>query len=389
MDSPGATKFTFHKIGQRRAFLERECRIVFPFTPNRLKPQAHAIAHEKLRNSMKSPDELKETVVRAFCFALVCLMAMIARAEEPASLKLIKTIPLPDVKGRFDHFAMDVKGQRLFVAALGNNTVELFDLKAGKRLRSIVGCNKPQGLLYLPKGNLLFVANGGDGRLRIYDCASFKPLVTIGSLDDADNLRYDPRADRVYLGYGDGALGVVNPVTGVLTGSIKLLGHPESFQLEPDSARIFVNVPGARQIAVVDRRTRTVSEAWLVPNAKANFPMALDERNNRLFIGCRDPAKLAVLDTASGKSANELAIVGDADDLFYDAKRRRIYVSGGESFVDVIEQQDANHYKLLERIPTAPGARTSFFSPDLDQFYLAVPRRGEKPAEIRVYRAAQ
>src|SRR5438093_12345952 len=224
---------------------------------------------------MKASRQLKEAIKRAFWFALCCLAAMAVRAEDSVSLKLIKTIPMPDVKGRFDHFAMDVKGQRLFVAALGNNTVELFDLKAGKRLRSIVGCNKPQGLLYLPKGNLLFVANGGDGRLRIYDCSSFNPLVTIGALDDADNLRYDARADRVYVGYGDGAIGVVNPVTGVLTGSIKLLGHPESFQLEPDGDRMFVNVPDARHVAIIDRSTRTLSEGWSLPNAQANFPMAL------------------------------------------------------------------------------------------------------------------
>ena len=334
---------------------------------------------------MKAPDKMKETIRRGFWFALLCLIAIEVRPEEPASLKLIKTIPLPDVKGRLDHFALDVKRQRLFVAALGNNTVEILDLNAGKRLRSLSGCNKPQGLLYLPKGNLLFVANGGDGRLRIYDGSTFKALATIGALEDADNLRYDPRADRVYVGYGDGALGVVNPVTGVLTGSIKLLGHPESFQLEPDSNRIFVNVPGAREIAVVDRQTRTVPEAWLLPSAQANFPMAVDPGNHRLFVGCRSPARFVVLDTTTGKAVTDLPISGDTDDLFYHAQRKRIYVSCGEGFIDVIEQGGADNYKLLEKIPTAPGARTSFFSPDLEQFYLAVPRRGEKPAEIRVY----
>ena len=336
---------------------------------------------------MKASRQLKEAIKRAFWFALCCLAAMAVRAEDSVSLKLIKTIPMPDVKGRFDHFAMDVKGQRLFVAALGNNTVELFDLKAGKRLRSIVGCNKPQGLLYLPKGDLLFVANGGDGRLRIYDCSSFNPLVTIGALDDADNLRYDAKLDRVYVGYGDGALGVVNPVTGVLTGSVKLLGHPESFQLEQEGNRIFANVPQAGHVAVIDRHTRTVLEAWLLPGAQANFPMALDERDHRLFVGCRNPARLAVLDTASGRVVSNLPIVGDTDDLFYDANRKRIYVSGGEGFVDVIEQRDANNYKLLEKTSTAPGARTSFFSPDLNQLYLAVPKRGDRSAEFRVYDA--
>jgi len=284
--------------------------------------------------------------------------------------------------------SIDTRNQRLFVAALGNNTVEVFDLKAGKRLRPITGCNKPQGVLFLPKGNLLCVANGGDGRLRIYECASFKPLVTIGSLDDADNLRYDARADRVYVGYGNGALGLVNPTTGVLTGSIKLLGHPESFQLEQNGGRIFVNVPDARHVAVADRTTRTLLEAWLLPNMQSNFPMALDETNHRLFAGCRNPARLAVLETTSGKMVSDLATSGDADDLFYDAQRKRLYASCGEGNIDVIEQHDADNYKLLEKVPTAPGARTSFFSPELNQFFLAVPQRGERGAEIRVYQVA-
>src|SRR5205823_4041837 len=290
---------------------------------------------------------------------LVFCLAMAAHASDPAALKPLDPIPLPDVKGRIDHITIDVAGRRLFLAALGNNTVEVLDLKSRKRLRSITGCKKPQGVLFLPKGNLLFVANGGDGRLRIYDCSSFNPLVTIGALDDADNLRYDAKLDRVYVGYGDGALGVVNPVTGVLTGSIKLLGHPESFQLEGDGNRIFANVPGAGHVAVIDRHTRTVLEAWLLPDAHANFPMALDERDHRLFVGCRNPARLVVLDTTTGKRVNDLAISGDTDDLFYDPQRKRIYVSCGEGFIDVIEQRDVDSYKLMEKIPTAPGARTS------------------------------
>src|SRR5439155_13807479 len=255
--------------------------------------------------------------IKHICFSLLGALSLTAHAADSDAMKLFKTIPLPDVTGRFDHFSIDVKNQRLFVAALGNNSVEVLDLNAGKRLRSITGCDKPQGVLYLPKGNLLCVANGGNGRLRIYDCDSFKPLATIGSLDDADNLRYDARADRVYVGYGNGALGVVNPTTGVLSGSVKLLGHPESFQLEQDGNRIFVNVPGARHVAVIDRSTRTLLEAWLLPNAQANFPMALDETNHRLFVGCREPARLLVLDTTTGKAVSDAEISGDTDDLFY------------------------------------------------------------------------
>jgi DNA-binding beta-propeller fold protein YncE len=316
---------------------------------------------------------------------LLCALVPVSRAVEPRPLAPARTIPLPDVKGRIDHLAIDTKGKRLFVAALANNTVEVLDLTAGTRLRSIAGCNKPQGLVYLPKPNLLFVANGGDGRVRIYDCASFKPIVTVGALEDADNLRYDAKLDRVYVGYGDGGIGVINPVTGVLTVRIPIKGHPESFQIEQDGNFLFANVPDAQQIAVIDRHLRTVVETWALKDFRANFPMALDEGDHRVFVGCRNPARLVVLDAKNGKSVADLALSGDTDDLFYDGARRRIYAFCGEGFIDVIEQRDVDDYELLEKMTTAPGARTGLFSLDLNQVYLAVPRLGERPAEVRVY----
>ncbi len=318
-------------------------------------------------------------------FSLLCLSALEVHGAEATSLKLLKTIPLPNVKGRIDHLAIDTKGKRLFVAALGNNTVEVLDLSAGTKRRSITGCSKPQGLVYLPKSNLLFVANGGDGRLRIYDGASFNAIVTVGGLEDADNLRYDSKLDRVYVGYGDGGIGVVNPATGVLTVRIPLKGHPESFQIEQDGNYLLANVPDAQQIAVIDRQLRTVVEAWPLKDFRANFPMALDEGDHRVFVGCRDPARLVVLDAKDGRTVADLPLSGDTDDLFYDGARRRIYASCGEGFIDVIDQRDVDDYKPLEKISTAPGARTCLFSLDLNQLYLAVPRLGERPAEIRVY----
>jgi DNA-binding beta-propeller fold protein YncE len=327
-------------------------------------------------------------VKHLFCLLLVFVAAM--GGEQPSTaLKFDHSIPLQDVKGRFDHFALDVKGQRLFVAALGNNTVEVLDVKAGKRLCSLIGCSKPQGLVYLPKPNLLFVANGGDGRVQAYDAAAFKPIVTIGALEDADNLRYDPKLDRLFVGYGDGGIGLINPTTGVLTVRIPLKGHPESFQMESGRNYLFVNVPDAQHIAVIDRQMRSVVATWPLKDFRANFPMALDESNHRMYIGCRSPARLVVLDIRNGRIVADLPISGDTDDLFYDAKRKRIYVSCGEGYIDVIEQGDPDHYKVLERIPTAPGARTSFFSAELYQLYLAVPRRGEQQAEVRVYDIAK
>jgi DNA-binding beta-propeller fold protein YncE len=316
---------------------------------------------------------------------LLCSAALCACAQEPTTLKLTKTIPLPGVQGRFDHFAIDTKRQRLFVAALGHNTLEVVDIAAGKHLKSIAGLHKPTGVLYLAEPNQIAIANGEDGTFKLFDGASYALAKALGSLDDADNVRFDPEVKLVYVGYGEGALAVIDAATMKQTGSIKLAAHPESFQLEQQSRHIFVNVPDVKQIAVVDRDKKSVTSTWPMTEFKANFPMALDEVNHRLFIGCRQPARLVVFDTTTGSPVTNLPISGDTDDLFYDAKLKRIYISCGEGLVDVIEQRDADRYQLRERITTRAGARTSFFSADLNEFYLAVPSREKQESEIRVY----
>lgn len=313
--------------------------------------------------------------------ALVCT----AQATESATLRLTQTIPLPGVKGRFDHFAVDVKGRRLFVAALGNNTLEVIDLAAGQRIQSVPGMSKPTGVLYLPGSNRIFVANGDDGTLKILDGTGFKTVKTLTGLDDADNLRFDPSTKLAYLGYADGALAIIDTTTASKNAEVPLPKHPESFQLEQAGSRIFVNVPEAKQIAVIDREKKSVVETWPMEKFQANFPMALDETNHRLLVGCRKPARLMVLNTTTGKPTANLAISGDIDDLFYDAHRKRLYLSCGEGFIDVVEQRGADVYQLRERIPTRTGARTAFFSPDLNEFYLAVPQRAKEPAELRVF----
>jgi len=311
------------------------------------------------------------------------IAAFLARAEDP--LRLFQTIPMPGVAGRIDHLTVDLKRERLFVAALGNNTVEVLDLRAGKRIHSITGVQEPQGLIYLPELNKLFVASGGDGTCKSFDGESFHLGATIRFPDDADNVRYDPSAKLLYVGYGKGALGIADPAKGERIAEIELGGHPESFQLEKSGPRIFVNVPTAKQIAVIDRRKRTVLARWPVTQAAANFPMALDETDRRLFAGCRKPPKVLVFDTTSGKLVADLASTGDADDLFYDAARKRLYVSGGEGFISVFQQNGPDRYQALAKLATRSGARTSLFVPESSRLYLAVPLREGKEAEVRGY----
>ncbi len=308
-----------------------------------------------------------------------------AGAAPAGTLKLIQTISLPGVTGRFDHFAVDAKGHRLFVAALGNNTLEVLNVEAGQRLKSIGGLHKPTGVLYLASSNRIAVANGNDGTFKTFDGGSYELLKSLSGLDDADNVRFDAKAGTIYLGYGSGALAVLDAATMNVTGSVKLPAHPESFQLETQGPRIFVNVPEAQEIAVIDRQKQSITATWPMKKFQDNFPMALDEANHRLFVGCRKPARLVVFDTTTAKPVTDIAISGDTDDLFYDAGRKRIYLSCGEGFLDVVAQRDADHYERTERIPTAPGARTSFYSPALDRLWLAVPQRGKQPAKIRTY----
>lgn len=322
------------------------------------------------------------TAVHAVC--LVALTPVIGYGADP--LKLERTIPLPGVEGRIDHLAADVLHGRLFVAALGNNTLEVVDLAAGKRVHTITGLHEPQGIAYAADRNVIYVANGEDGKLKIYNGTSFELAQTIEFSGDADNVRYDPVARQIYVGYSSGALGIVDTMTGKRAGDVRLEGHPESFQLEQSGARIFVNVPTAGHVAIVDRHARSVTLKWPLPGKQENFPMALDEDEHRLFVGCRKPAHVAVFDTTSGKIVATFDCVGDTDDLFYDRALKRLYVSGGEGFLSVIQQQDASTYHPLAKIPTAAGARTSLFVPQLKRMYLAVPHRGAQGAEIRIYK---
>jgi DNA-binding beta-propeller fold protein YncE len=307
-----------------------------------------------------------------------------------APLVLTGAIPLPNVKGRIDHFAFDPTHNRLFVSALGNNTEEIIGIGAQTVVHTISGVPTPQGVAYSPETNRLFVGSD-EGKLHVYDGTTFNLITTIDFGDDVDNLRYDATEKRLYVGYGDektGAIGVVDAASNKRLDDVAKLGvHPESFQLSASSRIIYVNLPDLKQIAVIDRGTHSVTR-WPL-TFESNFPMALDEADHRLFVATRTPALLAVFDTSSGRLVATLPTVQDSDDLYYDSARKRVYVSGGEGYISVFQQDDADHYKLLAKIQTALGARTAGYfgkgRKGLDRLYLAVPARADHGAEVWIY----
>lgn len=307
-------------------------------------------------------------------------------AGERPLLVLDRTIALPGVIGRIDH--MDVDGSnRLIVAALGADAVEIVDLESGKRVGELRPFHKPQGVRFVPSVMRLFVANGDGGGVVAFDHEEGPPVGSLRELDDADNLRVDASEQELIAGYGQ-ALAMIDVSTLRIGMKIPLSGHPEGFVVEQSGPRIFVNVPTAGHVAVVDRHAGKVMATWPLGRATQNFPMALDEKTSRLFISTRQPALLLVLDSASGRRLAELPTCRDADDLFFDSARKQLYVVCGEGFVEVIRQVDADHYESAARIPTAKGARTGFFDADRSALYVAAPAREGNTAEIRVFRVA-
>lgn len=300
-------------------------------------------------------------------------------------LELVADIRMPNVKGRIDHLGVDVQNNRLFVAALGNDTVEIVDLKANRPSKSISGFGEPQGVLYLADRNRVYVSNGTADRVDLLDAHSLEPLKRLEALRDADNIRYDDAARKVYVGYGNGALTVLDPSSERITGSIRLSAHPESFQLERSGTRIFVNVPRAGHVAVVDRMKNAVIATWETPGASNNYPMALDEATGRLFVGARKPAVMLVYDTSAGKVVAKYPIGEDTDDIFFDSARKRVYVICGEGRVDVFQQESADRYAFVGSTKTSAGARTGLFVADTSRLYVAARARATSPARILVY----
>jgi hypothetical protein len=309
------------------------------------------------------------------------LVATSARAAPPLALE--RTIPLPDVRGRIDHLTLDRGRGRLFVAALGNGTVEVVDLATGTVTGRIAGLREPQGIAYLPQADRVAVADGGDGKVRFFHASDLSPAgeTTLG--DDADDVRVDPQSGHVIVGYGSGGLAVIDPASGAKLADVALPEHPEGFQLEPGSERVLVNLPARGAIAVVDLRSVRVTATWRVPDARSNFPLAID--GALLAAVFRKPPKLVLLDAKTGVVQASAETCGDADDVFFDTRRSRVYVSCGEGAVDVFAR-DAGGLRRLARVPTAPGGRTSLWAQSLDRLFVAARAGSGTPARILVLR---
>ncbi len=315
----------------------------------------------------------------------LCLLATVTRGQELPLPELKATIQLPSVRGRIDHMAVDLKEHLVYVCALGNNTVEVASLDAAKWIRSLRGFTEPQGIILDTELNRLFITNGGEGSCTILDAASLKVLGKISDLPDADNVRFDKSAKLVCVAYGSGGLAAIDAQAMQTKFSVSLPEHPESFQLETGGQRAYVNVPGAGKIVVIDRATRSVVDSWSVHGAAANFPMALIEKHRRLIVGFRNPACIQVLATESGKMVQSVPIGEDVDDIFFDAKRNRVYASCGGGEIDVFAVDSTGALTLQGKIPTRAGARTSLLVPELNTLIVAAPLHGDKPAELRVY----
>jgi DNA-binding beta-propeller fold protein YncE len=313
------------------------------------------------------------------------LLPAVGRAEDPAPLVLEAKIPLGAVAGRIDHFAFDPQRQLLFVAELGNDSVGIVDLKERKVQHRITGLSEPQGVAYHPATTTLYVANAGDGSLRLYQAPAFRLLGTIALGADADNIRIDPWRNRIIVGYGKGGLAVIDPASRRKIADMPLDGHPESFQFDETGSRIFVNVPDASRIAGLDAVSGRQVSILESAGASSNFAMAVDADEHRVMVVFRNPARLVVFGTETGERVASVETCRDADDVFVDPRRQRIYVSCGEGVIDVLARSTAG-YERIARIPTIAGARTSLFVPATDRLYLGVRATAAEPAAIWVFR---
>ena len=308
-----------------------------------------------------------------------------AWGQDVGYLTLNQTIPLAQVQGGFNHMSVDPARKLLFATAPTNKTLEIVDLNSGKSLRSVDG-EAPAAVRFAPEFNQLYATRGES--VYVYDGATFAVLTKVDLECRLDELQYDPASKRLFVGCMTSdkpAIKIVSIPDGKRLGEIKLPARPQGFVLEIHGKRIFANMPSLNKVAVLDREKQTLVTTWPLKEAAGNYPIALDEFRHRLFVGCRGPARVVVFDTTTGTPLTSVAIGGDTDDMFYDTVLQLVYVSCGEGFLDIVMQGNGDVYKFNSRLETAAGARTSAFSSELSSIFVGVPRRGNEPAEIRVF----
>ena len=327
-------------------------------------------------------------------FALVFLWAACAAASDSAPLRLVNSVDLPRYSGDFDHFAADISGNRLFLAAEDHGTLEVFDLKSTKWLRTIRGFEVPHSILYLPASQRLFVTDGGEGMSKVLNSSDLQILQKVPLVPGADSLVFDPQKHQAYVVTGgkdvkmkESVLSVIDTTDFSKKADLKFdSAHVEGMALETQGKRMFVNVTDHNEIDVVDRDSMKIVGRWQLQDVGENSPMILDEPNHRLFIVCRKPAKLVVIDTETGKQVGAWATAGHSDGMAYDSVHKRIYVPGAEGYIAVYQQRDADHYELTAKVPTAPGAKTCLLVPELNRLFVAVsPGEGKYGARVLAF----
>jgi DNA-binding beta-propeller fold protein YncE len=316
-----------------------------------------------------------------------CLFPAVNHGIQTTPLELVQIVKLRGPAGkRLDHLALDSKRGRLFVANMANASLDIIDLGAGKLLKSIPGQHGVQGVAYAPDVDRLFVGVGEDSVCNIFDGQAYQLVKSI-KLPDADNVRYDPRSGRIFVAHAERALAVLDPKAMAVTAAIRVPGQPEAFQLEVGRPRLYLNVPSQHAVVVIDTDKNAVVRSYALKEAEQNYPMALDEPRHRLFIGCRKPATVVILDTETGQELRRLPIRGDVDDVFFDAKRKRLYASCGQGFLVVLVETRSNQFEVDKEIPTRRLARTCLLDSEAGRLYLPVPGLpGKQGPEIWIYR---
>ncbi len=328
-----------------------------------------------------------------FCVMTLALCPLTARAQEKLPLKLITTIPMPGFTGDFDHFGLDRKGNRLFLASEDQKTVEVFDLQTGARMHSIKGFGQPLTMTYLPASNRLIVTDGGDtDAVELVDCKDYEIIGTLKLGQGADHSAYNPVNDYFYVENGGGPADKTHVLTIIDTKSFKKVGEiaglpgnsNEGMVIDHEGKKLYVNLTGTDEVGVIDLHARQLIAKWLLPDAHVAHAIALDETNHRLFTATRRPAQFIVFNMDTGKVVASLPCVGVNSDMWVDFARKRIYVTGSET-ASVFEQRDADHYEHVAEVPTAYRAKSSMFVPGLKRLYVADSGKGKPDANLALH----